>query len=225
MLDEALSGNINAEIIRLHQEINFGKIRDELEEIETNEAPLKSLFEESEVQIGYIRLAAMKLLMEWMESIKRCNAMYIEHHHEEATPKGTEQGMNGKKDGDGDGAMYQYVTSGVSAMATMVNPFAWKNGAENELPNALEVRESIERKEDTKVLGIESTDIVKQSDFLSVDDAIQIDGNKYNEAAGNEIDEEIDVETTLNTKVEDVAIESASDHSDADAEHSKGDDD
>ena len=92
---------------------------------------------------------------------------------------------------------------------------------EIQLHEARNLKESIERKEDTKVSGMDS---VAQSDFLSVDDAIQIDRNDHI-SVDNVSDEEIDVETTLNAKVEDVAIESASDHSDADADCSKADDD
>jgi len=114
LLNDALHTNINEEIIKLHTKINFDKIKDELNEITSNEKKIKTLFDESKVQIDYIRLAANKLLLEYIESIKECNAMFIKYN-----PK-----MSAINEENEDG-VYNYVTS-------MVNSLPWKANNEEQ---------------------------------------------------------------------------------------------
>ena len=111
LLNDALHTNINEEIIKLHKEINFTKIRDELNE----EEKTKSLFDESKIQMNYMQLSALKLVLEYIESIKQCNAMYIKYN-----PK-----MNDGEQ-DEENGVYNYVSSGVNNIASMVNSFGWK---------------------------------------------------------------------------------------------------
>ena len=120
LLNDTLGTNINEEVIKIHKELNFDQIRDELSEIVTDEKKEDkiTLFEQSKRQITHIRLTALKLLMEYIESIKRCNEMYIKYHG---------NNNNGNEEEDGDG-MYNYVTTGVISVASSFNPFSWKRG-------------------------------------------------------------------------------------------------
>ncbi len=140
--------------------------------------------------------------------------MYIKYHGDGVDSKG--------KAVDGDGAMYQYVSSGVSAMATMVNPFSsWRNATENG-GDAAERKENALMDEnevaDREVVG---GDIVEkaQSEFLSVDEAIQIDGEQHSasvveDAVSGVVNghptEEVAAEIKL-INIEDIAIESGPD--------------
>eukprot|EP01083_Nonionella_stella_P034463 94301_1 len=123
--------NINDEIIKTHSEIHLNKIKDDLKEIETNEVKLKSLFDEGDIQISYIRVAVLKLLMEYIESIKGCNDVYMAYN---------KPNINGNEM-ENDGVL-NYVSSGVSAVATLVNPFSWNQTNELDQIDIDQVRES-----------------------------------------------------------------------------------
>merc|ERR1712129_4903 len=112
LLDDTLFGKINDEIVQLHKQINFTKVKDELKEIQSEETEIKPVFENGIEHINHIRLSALKLLLEYIESIKRCNAMYVKYN---------DKVENTEQENEDDG-VYNYVSS----IASIVSNIAWK---------------------------------------------------------------------------------------------------